>query len=75
MDLESGYIISISRQDKVGSREYYQHFFRTDKILERRRAEDVFKSLCVCYPAPEYHITMTHWDIVGRDVVTTREDY
>lgn len=75
MNLESGYIISISRQARVGSREYYQHFFRTDKIPERGRAEDVFESLCVCYPCPEYHINMTHWDIVGRDVVTTREDY
>lgn len=77
MDLESGYIVSVSRQFATERRGIYRHFFQTDKIPEKRRANEVYRSLCVCYPCPEYHINITHWDIVGRETNASykEEDY
>jgi hypothetical protein len=70
--LQSHYRINIAKLDggyRTGGGQQvdtYKHYFATD-ITSEDKAKEVFADLKKKYPEPEYNITVSYWDIGGRE--------
>jgi len=66
---ESHFCINVAEQRGTGWRgePSYHHLFNTD-IVSESQARHVFGLLAERFPAPQYRVTIVHWETVGRTV-------
>jgi hypothetical protein len=72
-DLQSHYRINIAKLDggyRTGGGQQvdtYKHHFAID-IIHKDKAKEVFAEITKSYPEPDYNISVTYWDIGGREI-------
>ena len=62
--MESRHVINVARRG--------QHFFRVEVPGYSWDWKEVAKSLTERYPQPEFEVSVTWWEITGREVLTSR---
>jgi hypothetical protein len=73
MSTQSHYEINVSKLRRApggASTGRYEHLFATAErsAVTRERALELLDSLEARFPAPEYHVSVTHWECVGHIV-------
>ena len=68
MSIESHTVINVAKMTKTLSGTRFVHFFRVSIESAPQFCKAQINELVKKFPAPKYEVSVTYWDVNGRDV-------